>query len=417
MLASSMAQTMGKSKKNCEDFLREFFRLVTESLEAGESLKIKGFGTFKIVDIESRESINVNTGERLELQPYKKVSFTPAKELAALINEPFASFQTVEIDDDMSEEMLSNENNVEDIRLEEGSDEEYADDEITYEAYASEEDNQNPSEKADDLRIPTKEEEIITPIVPPIIPPIPVENPEESKKEESTVVSDIKETKPEEKTMEETRENVRPVPDFVRRREEEKRLQNEKKNKKKKMEKKFGIGFLCGAMTSLAICVIIFMIGCFLGWWPTKFTPSQGEVAQQQVDVSDDSEPMYLDDTDDYSSTSSPRTSGSSTSASSGYSSSSNGGYASGSDNSSGEYDTVTTTRYLTTIAREHYGDFNFWPYIYLENESILGHPDRITPGTRVKVPSLSKYGVSPSNKADVQKAKQKAQEIYSRYR
>lgn len=61
-------------------------------------------------------------------------------------------------------------------------------------------------------------------------------------------------------------------------------------------------------------------------------------------------------------------------------------------------YDTITKTRYLTTMAQDHYGNFNFWPYIYKENQSILGHPDRIKPGTKVVVPPLSKYGVKVSN-------------------
>lgn len=80
------------------------------------------------------------------------------------------------------------------------------------------------------------------------------------------------------------------------------------------------------------------------------------------------------------------------------------------------KYDTVTTTRYLTTISREHYGNYHFWPYIYLENESILGHPDRIKPGTKVVVPSLSKYGVDPKSKSDIEKAKKLGVEIYKKY-
>ncbi len=81
------------------------------------------------------------------------------------------------------------------------------------------------------------------------------------------------------------------------------------------------------------------------------------------------------------------------------------------------EYDTITTTRYLTTMAKDHYGNYHFWPYIYEENKTILGHPDRIRPGTKVKIPPLSKFGVSPDDPADVKRAKQKGVEIYSRFR
>ncbi|MDE5903471.1 MAG: hypothetical protein K2H21_09685, partial [Muribaculaceae bacterium] len=80
-------------------------------------------------------------------------------------------------------------------------------------------------------------------------------------------------------------------------------------------------------------------------------------------------------------------------------------------------YDTVTPTSALGTLARKHYGNYHFWPYIYKENEKILGHPDRIRPGTRVVIPPLSKYGVNPNDAADLAKAKRLGAEIYARYK
>lgn len=79
-------------------------------------------------------------------------------------------------------------------------------------------------------------------------------------------------------------------------------------------------------------------------------------------------------------------------------------------------YDAIGNTRYLITMAREYYGNPEFWPYIYEENKDRFGHPDRITPGTMVLVPRLSKYGVDPKNPADVEKAKQLGRAIYARY-
>lgn len=78
--------------------------------------------------------------------------------------------------------------------------------------------------------------------------------------------------------------------------------------------------------------------------------------------------------------------------------------------------DKVTNTRYLTTMAKEHYGNYNFWPYIYLENEAKLGHPDRIKPGTVVVIPYLDKYDIDPTDPADIEKAKQAGIEIYKKY-
>ncbi len=80
-------------------------------------------------------------------------------------------------------------------------------------------------------------------------------------------------------------------------------------------------------------------------------------------------------------------------------------------------YDTITKKRFLTTMAKEYYGDYNLWPFIYDENKAILGHPDRIKPGTRVVIPPASKYGIDASNAACVAKAKRRGQQIYSKYR
>ena len=78
--------------------------------------------------------------------------------------------------------------------------------------------------------------------------------------------------------------------------------------------------------------------------------------------------------------------------------------------------DKVTNTRYLTTMAKEHYGNYNFWPYIYLENEGKLGHPDRIKPGTTVVIPNIEKYNINPTNPQDIEKAKKLSVEIYKKY-
>lgn len=79
-------------------------------------------------------------------------------------------------------------------------------------------------------------------------------------------------------------------------------------------------------------------------------------------------------------------------------------------------YDAIGTARFLTTMAKEYYGNPDFWPYIYQENQAKFGHPDRIKPGTTVVVPNLNKYGVNPKNPEDVEKAKQLGKEIYARY-
>lgn len=98
-LTDSLAEKHGMSKKNAESFVKEFFQLIEESLEKDNYVKIKGLGTFKLIDVDSRESINVNTGERFEIQGHTKVSFTPDAALKDSINKPFAHFETVALND------------------------------------------------------------------------------------------------------------------------------------------------------------------------------------------------------------------------------------------------------------------------------------------------------------------------------
>lgn len=101
--ASQLATHSGISKKKSEAFLRCFFDQITESLSDEQYVKIKGFGTFKTIMVEERESINIKTGERISIEKHAKVSFTPDSILKNLVNRPFAQFQTVILADGTSD--------------------------------------------------------------------------------------------------------------------------------------------------------------------------------------------------------------------------------------------------------------------------------------------------------------------------
>lgn len=90
-----LSEKHGMDKKDAEKFIKEFFLLIEEALEKDRAVKIKGLGTFKLVDVESRESVKVNTGERFQIQGYTKVAFVPDTSLRDIINKPFAHFETV----------------------------------------------------------------------------------------------------------------------------------------------------------------------------------------------------------------------------------------------------------------------------------------------------------------------------------
>ena len=94
-LIDLLAAKHSMTKKDAEAFVKEFFLLIEQALENEKTVKIKGLGTFKLVDVDSRESVNVNTGERFQIKGHTKVSFTPDTTLRDTINKPFAHFETV----------------------------------------------------------------------------------------------------------------------------------------------------------------------------------------------------------------------------------------------------------------------------------------------------------------------------------
>lgn len=93
-----VASKASVSKRAAEEFLKVMIASVEEALLAGESVKIKNFGTFKLQWNEPRKSVNVQTGEEIVLSGYHKVSFTPDATLKELVNEPFAHLEPVQLD-------------------------------------------------------------------------------------------------------------------------------------------------------------------------------------------------------------------------------------------------------------------------------------------------------------------------------
>ena len=106
-LADLLYNASGLSRNKSEQFVKNFFEIIEDELLKGEQVKIKGLGVFKTVKIEERESVNVNTGERIVIDGYIKPSFTPDSALKDLINKPFASFESMVLSD-FQAEMISN---------------------------------------------------------------------------------------------------------------------------------------------------------------------------------------------------------------------------------------------------------------------------------------------------------------------
>ena len=98
-LSSVLVDKRGLSKKEASNFISEMFDIVQQELEKEKLVKIKGLGTFKIIDVDDRESVNVNTGERVLIEGHGKITFTPDSLMKELVNKPFSQFETVVLND------------------------------------------------------------------------------------------------------------------------------------------------------------------------------------------------------------------------------------------------------------------------------------------------------------------------------
>ena len=105
-LAKILAQKTNVTQKDAEVFLKEFFDSIVQNVTTDKLVKIKGLGTFKLIEVLDRESVNVNTGERIVIPGHSKLSFIPEAALKDLINKPFADFQTTILNEGTSIEEM-----------------------------------------------------------------------------------------------------------------------------------------------------------------------------------------------------------------------------------------------------------------------------------------------------------------------
>lgn len=98
-LAKSISSKRGLTQAEAERFVSKMFEVANEGLQEDKLLKMKWLGTFKVTAIKDRESVDVNTGERIVIEGRDKISFTPDNILKEIVNKPFAQFETVVVND------------------------------------------------------------------------------------------------------------------------------------------------------------------------------------------------------------------------------------------------------------------------------------------------------------------------------
>ena len=106
LITSALAKQHNLSAADAAAFVDAFFEIISSELKNGNQVKIKGLGTFKVQAVKPRESVNVNTGERVLIEGHDKISFTPDTVMKELVNKPFSQFETVVINDGVDTEEL-----------------------------------------------------------------------------------------------------------------------------------------------------------------------------------------------------------------------------------------------------------------------------------------------------------------------
>lgn len=107
-IAKAIVEKHGLSQNDAEKFVVTLFDVLNDGLHKEKIVKIKGLGTFKVIDVRERESVNVNTGERVLIDSHGKITFTPDTVMRDLINKPFAQFETVVLNEGVNLDEMSN---------------------------------------------------------------------------------------------------------------------------------------------------------------------------------------------------------------------------------------------------------------------------------------------------------------------
>lgn len=105
-LADKLAEKSGLSQIEAELFIRKMFDVCHQGLAADKIVKMRWLGTFKVTSVKDRESVDVNTGERIVIEGRDKISFTPDNILKEIVNKPFAQFETVVVNDGVDFESI-----------------------------------------------------------------------------------------------------------------------------------------------------------------------------------------------------------------------------------------------------------------------------------------------------------------------
>lgn len=403
-LIDLLAKKQEITKKDAESFLRELIAVISENIENNESVKIKEFGVFKLVKVNARRSVDVNTGEAIEIAAHYKLSFTPDKSLKEAINRPFAHFESVVLEDGVS---------FDNIEKEESS--ELVESEATVDEVESTETSVSNEAAISSIIL----QEIVTDKpVGEVVPPVS----EISEHEPEDIVEEPQDIVVQEE-VEETIENVPSVAEVEQQQDEaissslpedkvesddsETVLVDQKRASKRRRR-----------FISLAFFIFLIIAGFFIGGLYfqeiAKFLTEGPADENKTVAIVEDKKPDAVITPDSLTiKIDSTRVDGVEDPS------------VVSDKNGITMIDNTTTSAHLATITIEpgstlrnislkYYGHKSFWVYIYEENKDKIKNANNVPLGTKLIIPFPAKYGINPQDKVSIDTAKQKEQRLFS---
>lgn len=453
-LVEQVAQYANTSKRMSELFLKELFATISQSLIDGESVKVKGIGTFKLTEVSPRKSVDVNTGEEIEIPGHKKLSFAPDKDMAEAINQPFMHFETEILDDDVTDDQLAaidagepTETPAEAAPVEEETDDTTAteapaaeasvaaEEEVVMppvfvapveeheseEAEAEAEAPVNPSEEA-----PAEEE---TPAEVPAQEPI--DEPEEAVSEEETEIEE--EAEPEAVAEPEDEAEVAEAEGEPEAETESEMVSEEladervghEIDKRRITRRSLLEGFVVGVVTTLIVTLFAYRLYLMKGYEATPAdeepfvehvstdsvaTPEQALAENSTEADADkqkaDEEQKKADEEKKKAEEEKKKAEEEKQKAEAAKPTTANV--------AAGTTDTIKPGTNLYRMSRKHYGSDKFWVYIYEENKAKYPNPNTIPVGAVLHIPQLEKYGAKAGDPASIAATKKKQGEIFN---
>lgn len=450
-LVEQVAQYANTSKRMSELFLKELFATISQSLIDGESVKVKGIGTFKLTEVSARKSVDVNTGEEIEIPGHKKLSFAPDKSMAEAINQPFMHFETEILDDDVTDAQLAAIDAEEKAAGDEGSAAEPqeqeqppvfvappADDEpAEAEPVAEELENDADAEaeaEAEETPAPSSEPEPAVEPEPSVEEPEPVEESEplaeepepEPAEEIAPAESAAQEPEPEPESSEEE-----PAPAEVAAEADdaavaedcltEERVSQEI-DKRKITRRSLFEGFVVGVVTTLIVTFFAYRLYLTKGYNKEAVPAVEQPIAQGELtDTVAEAQPA-LAQTDAEAKAEQQKVEAElqqkaaeeKKKAEEEQKKKAEAEKAAAAPAGGGTTDTIRSGTNLYRMSRKHYGSDKYWVYIYEENKAKYPNPNAIPVGAVLRVPRLEKYGVKAGDAAGLKVAKAKQAEIFN---